>query len=190
MTAAATTINYGQVRAAITGNVKFAPLGTAVPTDVTTAWAAGWIDLGALDDKGIADSLKLSFTGVSAWQSPMTVRNLVKSSAPSIKFTLLQFNWAVMQAWSGALSTLVGGVYKVSLPPTVLATEWMLGLEFHDGSLAYRKWFNRGMFTDPADLTYEKASGIMSGLTYEGMPIDTTTDVSTFLTNDANFASS
>ena len=70
MTAAATTPNYSQVRAAITGFVKYAPLGTAVPTDVTTAWAAGWTDLGALDDKGIADSLKLSFTGVSAWQSP------------------------------------------------------------------------------------------------------------------------
>lgn len=191
MTAAATTPNYGQVRAGISGYVKMAPLGSAVPTDVTTAWNAAWIDLGSVDDKGITDSNKLSFNAVAAWQSPTPVRQLLKTQQPSMKFNALQMNWATMQAWTGgALSSLTGGVYKISMPPTVLATEWMLGIEFHDGTLVYRKWFNRGMFTDAADITIEKGTAIMPGLTFSAMPIDTVTDLSTFLTNDTNFASS
>lgn len=190
MTAAATTPNYSQVRAAITGFVKYAPLGTAVPTDVTTAWNAGWIDLGSVDDKGIADSNKLSYTGVQAWQSAAAVRQLLKTQVPSLKFNALQMNWATYQLWAGGSSSLVGGVYKVSMPPTVVVNEWMLGVEFHDGSLTYRKWFNRGVFTDVADITLEKGTPIMPGFTYTGMPIDTSTDLATFLTNDTNFASS
>jgi hypothetical protein len=192
VTAAATSPSFSQVKAGITGYVKMAPLGTAVPTDVTSSWAAGWIDLGALDDKGIADSMKYSFTAVAAWQSPIAVRQLMKTSAPSMKFTTIQFNWATIQAWTnGAVSSaLGGGVFKVSVPPTVLATEIMLGVEFHDGALAYRKWFNRGMITDASDITIEKGTALMPGFTYTPMPIDLTTDVSTFLTNDPSFASS
>jgi hypothetical protein len=191
VTAAATTPNFSQIRAGITGNVKYAPLGTAVPTDVTTAWAAGWIDLGTIDDKGIADSNKLSYTAVAGWQSAVAVRQLLKTQAPGMKFNTLQLNWATYQAWTGGLSSLVGGVYKVSMGPAVSTTEWMLGVEFHDGSLVYRKWFNRGVFTDAADITIEKGTPIMPGLTYSAMAIDpSTTDIATFLTNDTNFASS
>jgi hypothetical protein len=190
VTAAATTPNYSQVRAAITGFIKYAPLGTAVPTDVTTAWAPGWIDLGSVDDKGITDSNKLAFNAVRAWQSAAPVRQLLKTQDPGVKFAALQLNWATYQAWSGASSSLVGGVYKVSMPPTVVANEWMLGIEFHDGTLVYRKWFNRGMFINPGDITYEKGTPIMASLEYGAMPVDTTTDLETFLTNDTNFASS
>ena len=130
---------------------------------------------------------------MAAWQSAVAIRQLLKTQAPSMKFNALQMNWATIQAWTGgAVSSLVSaGLYKVSMPPSVLATEMMLGIEYHDGTLTYRKWFNRGIFTDAADITYEKGTPIMPGLTYTAMPIDpSSTDLSTFLTNDPAFASS
>lgn len=191
MTAAVTTPNFSQVKAAITGSIKFAPLGSTVPTDVTSSWAAAWVDLGTIDDKGITDSLKQTYNAVAAWQSVVPVRQLQKSAAPSIKFAALQLNWATMQAYYGALaSTVSAGLYKISFPPTVLVNEWMLGIEFKDGAYTYRKWFPRGVFTDPADITLEKGTAIMPGLTYSVLGTDLSTDVITFLTNDPAFASS
>jgi hypothetical protein len=191
MTAAATTPNYAQSRAALTGYIKYAPLGTSVPTDVTTAWAAGWTDLGLIDDKGLDEGHKRSMNKVMAWQSPMPIRQLQKERDRTYKFASIQLNWATYQLWSDAnTSTVSGGIYSMGVPPIVNVGEYMLGIEWHDGTYVYREFTQRGLFTDSADITLEKGSPVLSGLTYEVMPIDLTTLVIVTLTNDPAFASS
>lgn len=191
MTAAATTPNFSQVRAALTGSIKYAPLGTAVPTDVTTAWNAAWIDLGAIDDKGVTSSHKKSMNKVMAWQSTMPVRQLKKEDDRIYKLNAIQLNWATLALWSDAgATTLSGGVYSLTVPANAFPGEYMFGIEWHDGTYVYREFTQRGVFTDAGDITYEKGSPVLSGLTYETLPIDTVTTVVTTLTNDPAFASS
>jgi hypothetical protein len=39
-----------EIRVAANGHVYVVAVGTAAPTDVTTAWGSGWADLGLVDD--------------------------------------------------------------------------------------------------------------------------------------------
>lgn len=191
MTAAPTTANVAQVRAALTGNVKVAPLGTAVPTDVTSGWAAGWIDLGLVDDKGVTTSNKKSMNKVQAWQTPLPIRQLLKTRDLVYKFAGLQLNYQTAELWWDAGATsLSGGTYTLLSPAGASLTEWMLGIEWKDGTLTYREVSQRGVFTDSADIVHEKGQPVLPSLTYEVLPLDLTTAPVTVLTNDTAFASS
>lgn len=191
MTAAPTTINFAQIRAALTGTVKYAPLGTALPTDVTTAWNAGWIDLGTIDDKGVTSSHKKSMTAVKAWQSSMPVRQLKSGDDWTYKLNAIQMNWAIKGLWSDAgPTTTSAGISTLTVPANAPVGEYMFGIEWHDGIYIYREFTSRGVFTDAGDITYEKGAAIMSSLTYETLPIDTTTSVITTLSNDPAMVSS
>lgn len=192
MTAAPTTPNVTQVRAALTGNVKVALLGTAVPTDVTSAWAAGWIDLGLVDDKGVTSSNKKSMNKVNGWQSPLPIRQLLKERDVIYKFAALQLNYQTLALWWDAGSTtLSGGVYTLLSPIGAAITEWMMGIEWKDGTFTYREISQRGVFTDSADLVREKGQVVLPGLTYECLPLDvTSTSPVTTLSNDPAMASS
>lgn len=191
MTAAPTTPNVSQSRAALTGNIKVAPLGSTVPTDVTSAWAAAWLDLGLIDDKGVTRSHKRSMNKVLAWQTPLPIRQLLKERDLIYKFASLQLNYQTSALWLDAgATTLSGGVYTLVSPAGAALTEWMLGIEWKDGTYTYREVAQRGVFTDSADVVYEKGQPILPGLTYETLPIDLTTAPVTTLTNDPAFASS
>jgi hypothetical protein len=181
-----------QNRAALTGNIKVAQLGTAIPTDVTSAWAAGWIDLGLIDDKGVTNSHKRSMNKVLAWQTPLPARQLLKERDLIYKFAALQLNYQTKALWMDAGATsLSGGTYTLVSPAGAVLTEWMLGIEWKDGTtITYREISQRGVFTDSADIVYEKGQAVVPGLTYEVLPLDLTTAPVTVLTNDTAFASS
>lgn len=193
MTAAPTTANVTQIRAALTGNVKIAALGTSVPTDTTSAWAAGWIDLGLIDDKGVTTSNKKSMNKVLPWQTPLPGRQLLKERDIIYKLAALQLNWQTAELWWDALTatTLSGSTYTLLSPATATLTEWMLGIEWKDGAtITYREVAQRGVFTDSADIVHEKGQPVLPSLTYEVLPLDLTTAPVTVLTNDTAFASS
>lgn len=191
MTAAPTTPTMSQARAALTGNIKVAPLGTTVPTDVTSAWAAGWIDLGLIDDKGVTNSHKKSMNKVLAWQTPLPIRQLLKERDLMYKFAGLQFNWQTRALWMDAGATsLFGGTYTLLSPSGAAVTEWMLGIEWKDGTYTYREIPQRGVFTEAGDVVYEKGQPVLTSLTYEVLPLDLTTAPVTCLSNDPAMASS
>ncbi|MGH6656632.1 MAG: hypothetical protein ACRDVE_15690 [Actinocrinis sp.] len=191
MAAAPTTPNVSQNRSAIKGFVKVAPLGTAVPADVTTAWAAGWIDLGLIDDKGVTSSNKKTMNKVKAWQTPLPIRQLLAERDLIYKFAMLQLNWKTRALWMDAGATsLSGGTYTLVAPADANVTEWMLGIEWQDGTLVYREFTQRGVFTDSGDVVYVDGTPVLQELTYETLPLDLTTGPVATLTNDPAFASS
>lgn len=191
MTAASTDIDFTQVRVGFTGHIKYAPLGSTVPTDVTTEWDAAWIDLGTIDDKGITRSHKKTMTKIMGWQSTMPVRQSKQQDEYTYKFTAIQMNWSTAALWADAGPTVkVGEVWVLTVPVNAPAGEYMIGIEWEDGTFIYREFTERGVFSDSGDMSLSKGSGVLTELTYETLPIDDATSVVTTLTNDPSFAAS
>lgn len=76
----------------VTGGVWFAPLGTALPVDATTALAVAFKEVGFLGEAGIADDQAESITKIKAFQNAAIVRVVQTEHSATIKFTMIESN--------------------------------------------------------------------------------------------------
>lgn len=116
------------------GKVMIAPIGTTAPTDLTTAWAAGWVDVGYLNEDGAAISRDRSVDLRRAWQSLYPVRRIVTEMDMTVAFTMIEFKKTNVQiALEGTITT-TGGVHKFVPSSPELLVERALGVEWQDGA--------------------------------------------------------
>lgn len=126
------------------GHVYVADVGTTEPTDTTTAWAAGWAELGYTTEDGVTITPGQTITDVPAWQSRYPVRRLVTAETFEASFSLLQWNEDTLSlAFRGG--TWVGDVYTPGEAGVV--DERALGIEAIDGDKIARIIIPRGMVT-------------------------------------------
>lgn len=83
------------VRVWLKGQVLCAPLGTALPTDVTTVLNVAFKDLGLLTDDGVTDDPGRGVKNILALGG-LNVRSFVETEEPTIKVVCLEEN-AVVQ---------------------------------------------------------------------------------------------
>jgi hypothetical protein len=110
-------LNSGQIRVAGTGAVYRAALGTALPTDSTTALIAAYANVGYLTN-GFEVSQELKTKEVTVWQSSEAARIIKTGLTRKIKFELQQQNKTTLQlAWGGTVvsvpGTPVGGAITI-----------------------------------------------------------------------------
>ena len=75
----------------VSGAILRAPLGTALPTDATTALTAAFVGGGYVSSDGVTITPELSTTGINDW-SGAEVRKLLESFTGTVKFQLIQFD--------------------------------------------------------------------------------------------------
>lgn len=133
-----TGINSGQIRVAGTGAVWRAPAGTALPADSTTAWGAGFQNLGYGND-GFTAKPNYKTKVVRGWQNRGVLRNITTEFDWVFDFELMQSNVATLAlAWGGATITPgTLGAYTMVLPSDP-AAEFVLGFDWSDGLLNQR----------------------------------------------------
>jgi hypothetical protein len=182
-----------QIRVAGQGHLYVAPVGTAGPTDCTTAWTtvnAAWQDLGFTDDSGVVLGKKDSWDEIDLWQTTVPGRYVPKSRALTAKFMLLQLNAVTLPLWAGGSAVTTNGTngYLYSISETLQSYERTLGIEWTDnnGAITTRIIIPRGQVTDTDDvnLTRTKAAGL--GMTYAAMGLDGVTPLLYWYTNDPN----
>ncbi|MET4780809.1 hypothetical protein [Glaciihabitans sp. UYNi722] len=100
--------NSGQIRVAGTGNIYRAPLGTAVPTDSTTALSAAYVNVGyATNGFEVAQDRKTK--EVTVWQSLEAARLIPTGLTRKFKFELQQSNKTTLAlAWGGVIVPVTG----------------------------------------------------------------------------------
>lgn len=132
------TLNSGNVRVAGTGALWKAPLGTTLPTDSTTAWGTGFVNLGYATD-GFTLTQDLKKQDITAWQSLEPVRSIATGLIRKLAFEALESNKdTVSLAFGGATITpTTGGVYSMDIPDGQLA-DFILGVDWSDGTLTQR----------------------------------------------------
>lgn len=192
----ATTQDATQIRVAGRGYVKVAPKGTAVPTDTSTAWAAGWLDLGYTDEKGVTLSKKDTKVAIKAWQALSPVRWILTERDIRSMYVLEQWNKNTLALWSGEGAGAVGpnasvtGEYKLSFTPNPAIDERMWGVEWVDAEnvVTNRLFISRGCVTDTADIPLLRTGAATLGMTFQAMATDQATDIATLLMKDPAMA--
>lgn len=75
-------------RPKVGGGVYWAPLGTAIPTDASTALGAGFVCLGPVSEDGVQPSRDTSVERVREWDGS-TLASLLSDENRAFEFTLL-----------------------------------------------------------------------------------------------------
>lgn len=83
----ATKVSAG--KPVVTGAISFAPVGTTLPTDASTALDAAFKQIGYASDDGVTNSLNKEVTKIKAWGGD-TVLVLNNSMDDQFKFKMLQ----------------------------------------------------------------------------------------------------
>ena len=146
-----------QVRLGVTGNLYKAPVGTAMPADVTTALPAAWKELG-YTETGPSLSVDTSTEDFTPWQSITAVREVITGQTITAAFTLWQRNADTLKtAWGGG--TVTGTTTRVFTPPaTPTINEGAFVFEIADGALKDRLLIARASITLSGDVAFAKDS--------------------------------
>jgi hypothetical protein len=144
-----------EARIGVTGSLYKAPVGTAMPTDVTTALGVAWVELGYTETgpKMSVDTSKESFI---PWQSLSPVREVITEQTVSAAFALWQRNATTLKlAWGGG--TVTGTTTRVFTPPaSPSVNEGAFVFEIVDGAIIDRYCIARASIALAGDVEFLK----------------------------------
>lgn len=142
-----------------TGKIYTAPVGTAMPTDVTTAWGTGWIDLATISEDGLTMSFNEDGEDIKQWGGGV-VRKLITSSETTFAFTCLESSKQVMEAfYKGAVTGTTTTQIEIK---GQVRQEMAWGFDVLDGSTHLRIMVERGELTERGDVVFkaDQAAGM------------------------------
>lgn len=156
-----------------TGGVLVAPLGTAAPTDSSTALNASYKALGYVGEDGLTETTDRSTDKVKAWGGDV-VKVLQTDYAVSFSFTLLEtLNSDVLKAVYGtnnvtttASTASAGTKNAVKLNSDTLPTQSFV-FEVKDGNARIRIYVPKGQITETGEVVYNDGEVVGHAVTVE-----------------------
>lgn len=169
-----TSRDAGQIPVASNGDVNIAPLGTALPTDVSAPLDAAFRQLGYISEDGVTVSNSVDSEGLPAWQSSQPVRTLVTGSEVTSSFELMQWNDVTLPfAFGGGTFVDNGnGTWSYPLPMPEERTEFACVIDAFDGTRAYRIVFPRVTVSDLGDISFTRSDAAVLPVTITANPDD------------------
>jgi hypothetical protein len=144
----------GEVRVAVDGVVRVAPLATAAPTSVDATWT-GSTELGYISDEGITESNSLTTEDLHAWQRNAVVRTIVTEGVTTFQFTMIQTSSATLAEYYGIeLADIDEATGSFVSNPGVEKPQKSYVLDFVDGDEKIRKYIPIGQITETGDISY------------------------------------
>jgi hypothetical protein len=189
--AAVPKLDTTRVRSGITGHVYTAPVGTAGPTDTTTAWPAAWQDLGYLTDDGPAITPGYTTKDIMGWQSLLPVRKVATERTLEWKFPLMQTDAFTfpLAFGGGTITGTAPGPWTYTPPDPSFIDERAFGLEVNDGTVTERYILQRGLVTDVKDIPFKRGEAVRFEVTVSMLATAAVgTQPWTMVTNDPAFA--
>lgn len=144
----------GDVRVAVDGYVRVAPLATAAPTDIDSVWT-GSTTVGYISDEGVTESNSITTEKINAWQRNAIVRTLVTESETTFQFTMIQTSSASLAEYYGIeLADIDDATGSFVSNPGVEKPRKSYVFDFIDGDELIRKYVPDGQVTETGDITY------------------------------------
>lgn len=177
--------NSDNVRAGITGGVRVADSGTTAPTDATTAYAAGWRELGYLSEDGVTETNDADVTEFRAWQNGTVVRRYASGSSVTFGFTCIETNYDVLQLFypGSTIATTGGNTTLTVKSPTPQRKAF--AFDVVDGESTVRIVVPRGEITERGDITYQNGEVTGYEFTLTAYPDADNTVMYKYFTDDA-----
>ncbi len=172
-----------------TGRVLAAPVGTAAPADLTTAYGAAWVEMGFTNENGVTFSDGKTVEDIAVWQGFYPVRQIVTAREGSVAFGLRQWDkFTVPLAFGGGvISTPTAGVFKYEPPEAGTLDERALSVEITDGIKKFRFFVPKGLVREGVETNFTRTSAADLPITMGVLGTDSAKPWY-FLTNDTNFS--
>jgi hypothetical protein len=154
-------VDSSKIKIAGSGAIWYGPAGTTLPTDSTTALASGFVNIGYMED-GFTLSQDLKTKEVTGWQNLAILRLIPTMLSRSVKFTGIETNkTSVGLAWGGATVTVgTGSVYSLTIPSAQASQEFIIVLDWNDGSTSQRIVVKRATFKSLPTIKYGRQDRI------------------------------
>jgi hypothetical protein len=178
-------LNADNVRVGLNGNVYLAPKGTTAPTDLDTAWPAGWSDLGYLSEDGVSMEFSTDVQDINAWQSLSPVRRVLTSLDLTLQFTAIELKTATVKLYfpGSTMTDVAGSVHKLDIPAAPGPDERALGLEWIDGTIKNRLIIARGEVTERGSIAIGRSDAVGLEMTFSAYA-SSAPEIAVWLSND------
>jgi hypothetical protein len=144
-----------------TGKVYNGPVGTTAPTDPTTAWATGWVDLATISEDGMTTSFNEDTSEIKQWGGGV-VRKMITSSETTFQWKCLESSKQVMETF-----------FRVPVDDTDQSLEikggvrmeraW--GIDVLDGTTHVRFVVPRGELSERGDIVWKADEAVAYEMT-------------------------
>jgi hypothetical protein len=150
-----------KIKIAGTGAIWYGPTGTTLPTDSTTALNAGFINIGYVKD-GFTLAQDLKTKEVTGWQNLDVLKLIPTQLSRSAKFSAIESSkTAVQLAWGNAAVTVATTpAYSLTFPANQTTQEFILVLDWSDGSATQRIVFKRAVFKSLPSVQFSRMDEI------------------------------
>jgi hypothetical protein len=141
------------------GILKIAPLGTAEPADLVTAWNVAWVDLGYTNE-GSNFVFETTFENIAVAEEYDPVAILQTARSIMVNFALAEITADNMKrAFNGGTVTIAGVIVTFDPPPAGTFTYVMLGWQADDNMerWVFRKCLQVGALDIPRKKAPDKA---------------------------------
>ena len=167
------------------GSVSSAPLGTTLPTNVSTALHAAFIDHGYVSEDGVTFRDDKEIEGIPAWQSFYDIRKVVSAKTSGIEYVLRQYSPEnVQMAYGGGEIDVSGGVATYTPPVPGEIDDRSLVVEWIDGDSTFRLVMPKGIVTGEVESVLNRTAAtdlpIAFEATPEGQPVEDEPDTFPF----------
>lgn len=164
-------IDVDEVHYAPNGAVYFAAVGSAAPTDSTTALTSAWYNVGYIDEDGVSLTPSVDLGDVRAWQTAARLKRTVNSVDMDVAFKMMQVNKTVLSKYFfGGVSTPgPAGVSTLDIPSNITISNLEVALVVDwedDAGNDNRFYFPRGIIGEREALQLMRTDVLKPGVTY------------------------
>ncbi|GAA2216968.1 hypothetical protein GCM10010400_72810 [Streptomyces aculeolatus] len=178
------------VRAGLDGGIYVAPIGSTVPTDVTTAWDAAWTELGFMSEDGVELNYSTDVEDINAWQALSPVRRILTGVDMTLGFTAIELKAdSISLYFPDSTLTTTSGVTKLDIPSSPAPAEMAFGLEWRDGTITNRLILPRGEVTERGAISLQRGAAVGLEMTVSAYA-SSAPEIATWLTNDPSWVTS
>jgi hypothetical protein len=149
-------LDSDNVRVAVTGAVYVAPVGTAAPTDSSTALNASFADLGYVSADGIVETIDKTTSQIRSWQNGALVREVVSEGTYMVELTFIETNQDVLELYYG--TTMVDG--EIDGDPRSTGGRKSFVIDIVDGESVERTYIPSGEVTSVGERTLASGEAI------------------------------
>ena len=162
-----------QIRVAVGGgDIAFAPVGSRLPEDVTTALDPAFVIGGYTTEDGATYSYTPEITEIRSWQSKTATRILLTGADVTARFSLQQQNAENLQfaLGGGTIETVRPGLYKYTFPADdATLEENALVIVWKDGSFDFRLVLPRGAVSEGVESQVNRSDASLLPVTFRAL---------------------
>lgn len=145
--------------------ILIAPVGTAAPTDTTTAWGTGWETLGYIHEDGITLAVTTESESLKAWQSKSPLRTVITGKELTAEFTMLEVTpLALALFFDEAQPSGSEDTFSLTVTPEGQANQYAVGIDTRDGDNVLRYVFPKASLSENGEVSIAAAQ-------FQGFPV-------------------